>query len=57
MNVRLFLALSSFILMGWMATSYLSTVPLEGYLSEQASSTEKAEVAFNPLEYSLVNAQ
>lgn len=40
MNVRIFLTASSLILIGWMTTSYFSTVPLEGYLSEETQTTD-----------------
>ncbi|GHC54128.1 hypothetical protein AAFN60_02590 [Roseibacillus persicicus] len=57
MNVRLFLSLSSAVLMGWMTASYFSAVPLDGYLSEETEAVENTEMAFNSADQSLVSAK
>lgn len=56
MNVRLFLTLSSVVLLGWLTTSYFSSVPLEGTLSESSPQETSGEVAFIASEGSMVSA-
>ena len=45
MNVRLFLTLSSVILLAWLTTSYFSSVPVEGTLSQKPVQDDSNEVA------------
>ena len=54
MNVRLFLTLSSVVLLGWLTTSYFSSVPVEGTLSQKPVQEDSSEVAFITTDDTLV---
>ncbi|MBK1832512.1 hypothetical protein [Roseibacillus ishigakijimensis] len=42
MTVRIFLTASATLLLGWMAASYLSVAPLDGYLSHSPGGEQQA---------------
>ena len=55
MNLRIFLTTSSLVLIGWLATSYFSEVPLD-YLSDGGNLPAQPKVVLSSSDQNLVTA-